>query len=286
MKKDYRSPYSILEADIICERKTARIEQSESFTLHNHDGYELLLFLKGDVSIFVESEEKKLEYGNLIIIPPYIFHGMKVADIDQYERIVLNIRPEILNAISDDETDLSECLRTEDGKRLNLLALKDDHLEEMIRLLESLESSLTQNAYGHTALSRAYLTEFLVMLGRYTSHHPAHEYENDMSPTVKRIFMYIDENIRNELSVEIIADALHHNSDYLGRVFKNATGSSLKYYINAKKIALAQQLLRQGTSPYDVCFMLGFNNYSSFSRCFSRHIGLSPKQYSLASARR
>ncbi len=282
MKKDYHSPYSILSSDIICEHKIARIEQSESFTLHNHDGYELLLFLHGDVSVFVESEEKRLEHGNLIIIPPYVFHGMKIADINEYERIVLNIRPGILEEISDNDTNFADSLRINDRNKLNLLALKGSQLEELISLLTKLEGSLAKNSYGHTALSKAYLIEVLVAISQYTIHQSSHEYENAMSPTVKKIFMYIDTNLRNELSVEILAEALHHNSDYLGRVFKNATGSSLKYYINAKKIALAQQMLRQGTSPYDVCFMIGFNNYSSFSRCFSRHIGLSPKQYAMS----
>lgn len=85
-----------------------------------------------------------------------------------------------------------------------------------------------------------------------------------------------------QMSVDIVARELHHNRDYLNRIFQEATGGSLKYYINAKRIATAQQLLRDGYAPYDVCFMLSFNNYSSFSRCFSQHIGLSPKQYALS----
>ena len=54
------------------------------------------------------------------------------------------------------------------------------------------------------------------------------------------------------------------------------------FYINAKKIVLAQKLLLQNYSPYDVCFMVGYNNYSSFSRRFSKQIGTSPKQFQLS----
>lgn len=278
MNKDLHCPYSILNADIMCEHKSARIEEPNTSTLHNHDGYEMLLFLNGDASIFVESEEKKLACGDFIIIPPYAFHGIRVTNIDTYERIVINLRPHILTEVGDERTDFASCLTTEETK-FNLVSFTDKDLGKIVPLLNRLEESLKRNQFGHTVLSKAFLTEFLVELAHYTTHQTSSDYENIMSPTVKKVFDYIDENIRNELSVELIAQKLHHNSDYLGRVFKDATGGSLKYYINAKKIALAQQLLREGYPPYDVCFMLCFNNYSSFSRCFSRHIGLSPKQY-------
>lgn len=69
MKKDYYCPYSILDTDIICEHKYARIAVNNPL-LHNHDGYEILLFLHGDAQLFVESETRKLERGDLVIIPP------------------------------------------------------------------------------------------------------------------------------------------------------------------------------------------------------------------------
>lgn len=279
MNRDLHCPYSILSSDIICEHKSARIEQPNTSTLHNHDGYELLLFLNGNANIFVESEEKKLQYGDLIIIPPYLYHGIRVTEIEQYERIVINIRSNILKALGDDETNLLSVFQPENDNKFILVSLSEQQVLEIEPILGNLEKSLNRRMYGHSVLSKAYLTEFLINIANLMQRTPSAEYENIMSPIVKRIFEYIDDNIYNELSVQIIAQNLHHNIDYLGRVFKTATGSSLKYYINGKKIALAQKLLREGNSPYDVCFMLGFNNYSSFSRCFSAHAGMSPKQY-------
>lgn len=279
MNKDLHCPYSILNANIMCEHKSARIAQTNTTILHNHDGYELVLFLHGDASAIVESEEIKLERGDLILIAPYTFHAIRVVNIEQYERIVLNFRSQILEQLEDSDTNFDSYFRSGVNGKFNLISLSSFHIDEMLDLLGRLENSLHKKQFGQNILSMAYLAQFLVTIANYTRRCPTLEYDNIMLPTVKRIFDFIDENIYNELSVEIIASRLHHNSDYLGRIFKNTTGGSLKYYINAKKIALAQQLLREGKSPYDVCFMLSFNNYSSFSRCFSKHIGLSPKQY-------
>ncbi len=286
MNKSLHCPYSVLNADIICEHKVARLDELTPTTLHNHDGYEIILFLGGDAKIIVESEEKQLERGNLLFIPPYFFHGIKVTNMEDYERIVLNLRPQILERLGDDETNFSELTDAGKKNKLNLVTLKDDALAETEKLMDRLSEAIGSSSYGHNVLAKAYLTEFLVKIFNYTDRHPTPDYENTMSPTVKKIYKYIEKNLRNELTVEIIAEELHHNSGYLGRIFKETTGSSLKYYINAKKIALAQQLLREGNTPYDVCFMLGFNNYSSFSRCFSMHIGLSPKQYVMAERRK
>lgn len=279
INKDLHCPYSILSSDIICEHKSARIEQPNTPTLHNHDGYELLLFLNGNANIFVESEEKKLQYGDLIIIPPYLYHGIRVTEIEQYERIVINIRSGTLRDLGDEETDLISMFQPEKGNKFVLIPLTEQQVNDMEPILGNLEKSLNKRIYGHTVLSKAYLTEFLINVANLTMRNSTSDYENIMTPVVKKIFEYIDANIYNEISVNSIALNLHHNVDYLGRIFKNATGSSLKYYINGKKIALAQKLLREGNSPYDVCFILSFNNYSSFSRTFSEHAGMSPKQY-------
>lgn len=277
--KDEHFPYSILHADIICERKLAQIDLLPLDTLHDHDGYEILLFLSGDANIIVESEEKKLERGDLLVIPPYTVHCIKVKNVEKYERIVLNFRTGVLKQICDGEENFISSFSPQKGSYFQLISLPDNHIDEVIALLHGLIECLQQKQFGHLVLSRAYLAEFLVKITEYTHKFSTTEYEDLMPPIVKRTIAFIEDNLYSELSVELIAQSLHHNSDYLGRAFKNSTGGSLKYFINAKKIGVAQQLLSEGYPPYDVCFMLCFNNYSSFSRCFSKHIGLSPKQY-------
>ena len=103
-----------------------------------------------------------------------------------------------------------------------------------------------------------------------------------MPVAVAKVLEYIDKHLSDEITINAMSAELHYSSDHLSRAFSEATGDSLKHYINAKKIALAQKLLLENNSPYDVCFMVGYNNYSSFSRRFSNQIGVSPKQYQLS----
>lgn len=281
MKKDLRCPYSIIDEDIICEHKLARIIIPSTVTLHNHDGYEIVLFLGGDVSLIVESVEKKLECGDIIFINPYSFHGLNLTDAEHYERIVLNIRYKYLQELNDDETDLSVCFRQMFSGRLNIMHLSENTFQQFVSLAHRLEKSIATRQYGQKLLSKAILSEFMILAGQYMELSVAPNYDSIMPTLISNTFEYIEQNLTANITISSIAEHLHYNSDYLSRVFKNTVGSSLKHYINAKKISLAQQYLHQGYSPYDVCFMVGYNNYSSFSRRFSEQIECSPKQYQL-----
>ncbi|MCQ2537003.1 MAG: helix-turn-helix domain-containing protein [Lachnospiraceae bacterium] len=281
MKKDYNCQFGLLYKDVNCEHKKARINPEDISLLHSHDGYEVVLYLGGDVSIYVEAEGKQMERGDIALIPPNSFHGLYLTDIPSYERIVLNFREEYLRSFNDTETDLSLCFKRLPENRLNVIHLNDEQLQDFIRIGDSLADSIENSAFGGNILQRAFFSEFLVKINRVAETAPQPYYSSTVPPVVKKIFDFVTENLTSDLTVEMIALNLHHNSDYLNRSFKKVTGYPLKHYIIAKKLTLAQQYLRQGYSPYDACFMSGYNNYSSFSRRFTEAFKISPKAYQL-----
>lgn len=285
MEKDIGSKSSLfLDRDVTCEHKLAGFTLPATLNLHNHDGYEIILFLGGDeVNLFVESDGKTLERGDLIFISSYAFHGLRIADTSRYERVVINIREPYLQSLNDEHTDLSLCFHRMHAKRLNVIHLSESEIERYVSIAAELEKVISTQNYGHTILTKAFLSELMVMANQYAETFHSPRYSNIMPSIVTKTFEYIEENITSDITVKSLAEQFHHNSDYLSRVFKATTGSSIKHYINAKKISLAQQYLRQGYQPYDVCFMIGYKNYSSFFRRFSEQVGLSPKQYQLSS---
>ncbi len=282
MKKVLNSPYSMIDSNIICEHKKARVETRDVNTVHNHDGYEVVLFLKGDVNIMVEPELFKMKEGDIFFISPLVFHGIDLVDINGYERIVINIQYQYLKELGDSDTDFSTLFRSKDSANMNHLRIPEESLPKFISVANSLEEALHSESYGHSILAKAYLAEFLLLTCKYSENVVPQKKGSSMPAVVSKILGYIEAHITDDITIGTMSEELHYSSDHLSRAFSDATGDSLKHYINAKKIALAQKLLLQGTSPYDVCFMIGYNNYSSFSRRFSRQIGMSPKQYQLS----
>lgn len=282
MKKSLNCPYSMIDHEIICEHKMARVTPEDINTVHNHDGYEVVLFLKGDVNIMIEPELFKMKRGDMFFISPLVFHGIDLEDISGYERIVINVQYEYLKNLGDAETDFSTLFRTGDSSNMNHLRIPEESISKFISIAGKLEEALHSNSFGHSVLSKAYLAEFLLMTCKYSENVPPQKKRSSMPEVVSRILDYIDTHLSEDITINAMSAELHYSSDHLSRAFSDATGDSLKHYINAKKIALAQKLLLQNNSPYDVCFMVGYNNYSSFSRRFSKQIGMSPKQYQLS----
>lgn len=282
MKKALDCPYSMIDQEIICEHKTARVTPTDIKTVHNHDGYEVVLYLRGDVNIMIEPDIYKMKRGDMFFISPLVFHGIDLEDINGYERIVINIQYEYLKALGDKDTDFSTLFGSDDSPNMNHLVIPDDKIQSFVELADRLQESINSDEFGHSVLSKALLIEFLLMTCKYSSSVPKQSKTSLMPSVVSRIFDYIDSHIEENITIKDMSEALHYSSDHLSRVFSEATGDSLKHYINGKKIVLAQKLLLQNYPPYDVCFMAGYNNYSSFSRRFSQQIGMSPKQYQLA----
>lgn len=91
---------------------------------------------------------------------------------------------------------------------------------------------------------------------------------------------FIEENLENcEFSVIDVAEALHLNPIYFGRLFKSATGKSFREYLMNRRLNKARQLLETGRiSVTEVCFQVGINSQSYFSTSFKKLFGILPSQ--------
>lgn len=87
----------------------------------------------------------------------------------------------------------------------------------------------------------------------------------------------MEDNLDRPLNVNSVASALFVNADYLSRVFKNETGTSLKEHIIRRKMDAARMLLTTTELPVSViASKLGYDNFSYFSQVYRRVMGASP----------
>lgn len=83
-----------------------------------------------------------------------------------------------------------------------------------------------------------------------------------------------------DLSLQSLADLMHVNAAYLGRIFKKETGSSFTDYLNHVRIEKAKELL--ASSNYkgsELCEKVGFSNYNYFYIVFKKITGTKPTEY-------
>ena len=75
----------------------------------------------------------------------------------------------------------------------------------------------------------------------------------------------------------------HKNEKYLGRLFKNETGTTFHQYNLALRLQKAEKLLKTTSDKViDIALDCGFNNISYFNRAFKKQFGMTPSEYVLS----
>lgn len=91
---------------------------------------------------------------------------------------------------------------------------------------------------------------------------------------------YIRDHYAQEISLQEIAEHVHHNSNYLIRLFKKVEHTTPMDYLNLVRIQQAQMLLASDKFTISqVALMAGFNSTSYFSKIFKKATGATPSEY-------
>ena len=98
----------------------------------------------------------------------------------------------------------------------------------------------------------------------------------DSAETVKN---YIDNNYMKDVTVEQIARTVYLDRRYLGRIFKQKTGCTVRDYLISVRMENAAKFLRAGYSVTQCANMCGYRDAFNFSKMFKKHFSVSPKHY-------
>jgi two-component system response regulator YesN len=98
--------------------------------------------------------------------------------------------------------------------------------------------------------------------------------------TIFRVVQYVNQEFREKLQLQELAQKFHMNANYLGQAFKQQTGKSFREYLNDKRIEEAKRLLRQSCSSIaEVAVNSGYPNADYFVSQFKRMTGMAPSAY-------
>jgi AraC family transcriptional regulator len=105
--------------------------------------------------------------------------------------------------------------------------------------------------------------------------------KSGLSPhKLRRAVQYIDENLRNELTLSAIADAVALSPGHFAHAFRQATGVAPHRYVLERRVERAKALLRQSDMPItEIADRIGCSSHSHFSVLFHRITGLTPRQF-------
>ena len=151
--------------------------------------------------------------------------------------------------------------------------------DEIMRLAAELPWAGRAALYGRLLLflaeiSRRFAERAALLPGR------AGAEEARTSRHVARALRFINTHLSDPISLREVSEALELNDDYLGRLFREATGETVGAYILRRKMATAKAgLLAGGKSVKEIAAGLGFADQRYFARQFRKSEGISPSKY-------
>lgn len=100
------------------------------------------------------------------------------------------------------------------------------------------------------------------------------------SRLTKEVINYIRLHLEEELSLNYLAEQFGKNASALSHSFSKEVGISLTKFIRQTRIREAIRLFNTTDFPIsDVAVMVGYQDFSYFSKLFSTQTGMSPREY-------
>ncbi len=97
---------------------------------------------------------------------------------------------------------------------------------------------------------------------------------------ISEIINYIEQNYRNELSLQEIAHHFYVSREYVSRKFKQEFGINFSDYLTKYRIDKAKKLmLNPDLKLQHIAEMVGFNDVKYFSKVFKKQEGETPREY-------
>ena len=88
---------------------------------------------------------------------------------------------------------------------------------------------------------------------------------------------YIRENIKEGLTLDIVANHVGLSASHFSRIFKKETSYSPYEYIILVRINKAKHLLKTTDMPIkEIAYEVGYHSESNFCNSFTQRIGISP----------
>lgn len=256
-------------------------QRKNEFETHYHDFNKIIIFISGQVTYMIEGKSYTLKPWDILLVGKNDLHLPIISSTTPYERIILWLNPLFLEEHNKDNCNLLNCFQLATEKKLNLIRLNRMNITSLKQNLSDLEGAMQDKAFGSYILKNALFLQLMVKINRLFLETNFSESIEDIKydPRIEDILSFINLNLHEDLSIDIISEKFYLNKYYLMHLFKQETGYTLHSYIQKKRVIRAAELLKNELQAGEVCSLCGFGDYSTFVRTFKKEFNLSPKQY-------
>ena len=256
--------------DIIYDHKTVTMPNKYAFPTHTHDMCELLYFVSGEASYYIEGNVYSLRAGDIVFIRSARHHMLVVNGGADYERYdVMFSRSLIPDTLYEKTKGCAEVVSASESTLIKELFSSADKYYSSARF--------SQEEYG-AFLRSLILTVCCEFVRLAIKSEEATAAAVSGSNTFHLALMHINKNLSEIKSIESVCKSLYITKRYLHYLFKKNLGMTPKKYITEKRLIAARKEILGGRAPTEVYRSAGFNDYTSFYRNYKAHYGYAPSE--------
>ncbi|WP_436513037.1 helix-turn-helix domain-containing protein [Clostridium thermobutyricum] len=238
---------------------------------HWHRSMELTLVIEGEINGRIN--------GTPISVKKNEFVFVNSVDVHEFEKNKTQISSGVIMIISYDF--IKKVYPNFDNVRLDIkkVGLKKDRLIEIF--LDIKEYSLNPKELDYLKIN-SYLYEILYILfsncisEEVTIQDERFKYRERQ----KEILTYINENYKEDLSLDYMAKKFYMSKEYFSRKFHQWFGVTYKVYLSNYRLNKAyENIIKTDENIKDISAIHGFSNVKSFINIFKEKYGMTPNKY-------
>lgn len=249
------------------------------FLSHSHSYVEIQYILDGQGILSTSPGSYELKPGRLILLPPHLDHRLQLTS-PMLSRLAISL----LFLSAPTPATPADFLPFFSACRAKTPVLLDvppsDMLAHTLDDMRALVSPQPLDAHARELL-RAQCIRFLVAFSRALPNTIAHTEPLCPAPSVTReqeiMDYFFSSSFSTKCGLAALAQQLHISTRQLNRIIRNTYGMTFRQKINARRLSIALDRLRNSDdSLQEIAQLLGFGSTTAFGIFIKKATGLPP----------
>ena len=253
-----------------------------SFPVHWHEEIEIVLVRKGKCIFNINSDTIIVENGDILIICPSALHSFRQYEDYTYcsDTYIFNLSL-INNSIDICNSKYFNPLLNNKCNPYYILKSNEKFNNKLLMLLQDINELYSSKKPCYELKIKSRLLElFSILFENNIIKVNKETKENASISIIKNIIKYIEENYRENITLESLSHIFKISVYHLAHLFKDITEVSCKdFIINYRLNISAEKIRNTNDSILNIALNNGFNNISYFNRAFKKKFKLTPTEY-------
>lgn len=263
--------FTYRDAELYSHHTLDRHPDPDAFSMHAHEWFEIFYFISGRGSYLVEGNQYPLQPNDILLLRPAETHKLSIEPETPYERITIHFAPSLLTPLDPEHRLLRMILERPLGRQNHFSGDNSSYCQLRNAFADFTFDQIPDIRLNLMARVLLFLTALSGIYEEGAVHMPAQGLQS-------QVVAYVNEHLFEPISLQTVADRFYRSRSQIGRIFQQATGSSLWEYVTIKRLLAARAMIQRGESAGAACIACGFSDYSAFFRAYRARFQHSPRE--------